>query len=413
MGKLVIKGRIIDGTGKEPFPRGVVIIDGSRIQQIGTNQEIVIPEDAEIIDAKDDTILPGLIDVHVHLSGKSGNQFISFFEPETLKAIRAAASCKTLLDAGFTSVRDVAGLGVYLKRAIAEGIIRGPRISSANRMLTQTAGHGDVHNMPIEYVKNHHSARICDGADDCRKAAREQFREGADFIKISSTGGVMSEKDMPGASQFTIEEIMAIVEEARRVGSYVAAHAQGIEGIKNALKAGVKTIEHGTCLDKEAAEMMLESGAIMVPTLAIGDRVLAKGEESGIPEHVLKKARAGVKIRNQALQRAKEAGVKIALGTDFSDTSITPFNEIAQGLELLVKYGFLPMEVIMAATKIGAEVLQMEKELGTLETGKLADLIIVNSDPIADITCLKNPENIKLVVKNGVIEKNIYCTSTS
>jgi len=402
--------KLIDGTGKEPISDGVVVINGNKIEQIGSKKKIKIPEDAEVLDVGEGTILPGLIDAHMHFMGVSSLNNLMFpIEPEPLKTVRAAASCAKLINAGFTSVRDMGGIiGVYLKRAIAEGVIQGPRISSALRILSQTGGHGDIHMLPIDFVKSRGFGRICDGADECRKAAREQFREGADFIKICSTGGAMSEKGAPGFPQFTIDEISAIVEEARRVKSYVASHAQGAEGINNALKAGVKTIEHGYYLDNEGMELMLKNDAILVPTLVVGDRICTKGDEHGVPEYALRKARESREVQIETIQRARKAGIKIALGTDFNNVPLLPFGENALELELFVKLvGFSAMEAIVAGTKISAEALQMGDKIGTLEKGKFADLIVVNGDPIVDISCLRNPDNITLVIKDGIIEKNI------
>lgn len=407
MGTLVVSGRIIDGTGKDPFD-GTIIISDDKIEQIGPKETVEVPPGAEVIDAGGRTILPGLIDSHLHLMGvRSMNPMVWAIEPIALKAARAVRDCSALLDAGFTSVRDVGGLGVYLKRAIGEGEVRGPRILSANRVLSQTGGHGDTHFLPLEFVEKYGFGRICDGADDCRKAAREQFREGADFIKICSTGGVLSEKDVPGSPQFTIEEIAAIVEEARRVGSFVASHAQGTEGINNALKAGVKTIEHGFHINDESIELMLKNDAIMVPTLAIAHRIVTVGEKFGVPEYGIKKAREAHKAHRDSVVKAKEAGVKVAIGTDFVGGPMLPFGENAVEFELFVELGFTPMEAIVAGTKLGAEALQMGEKLGTLEAGKLADLIIVDGDPLANISCLKDANNIKVVIKDGKIEKRI------
>lgn len=409
--KLIITGRIIDGTGKEPISDGVVVIDGNKIEQVGSKKNIQIPKDAKVIDAGGGTILPGLIDAHLHLVGMKDDKSVGLgiFEPDMSKAIRAAASLPLLLNAGFTAVRDAGGIGLYLKRAIEEGTIKhAPRIRSANKVLSQTGGHGDVHALPLDFVRAHGFGRLCDGADECRLAAREQFREGADFIKICSTGGVLSERDLPTSSQFTFEEISAIVEEARRVGSYVASHAQGTTGIKDALKAGVRTIEHGIYLDEETIDLLLKNNAYVIPTLSIVNRICTSGKENGVPEWGIRKAKIVQEAHIESMKLARKAGVKIATGTDFCSTPLLPFGENALELELFVNaVGFSPMEAIVAGTKISAEALQMSDTIGTLEKGKLADLIVVNGDPIVNISCLRNVDNIKVVIKDGVIEKNI------
>jgi len=405
MTKIAIRGRIIDGTGKEPF-HGVLFIEGGRIQQVETD-DIPIPGDVKIIDAGEGTILPGLIDAHIHFIGSRTLDTARWLiEPVALRAIRTVVDCEKLLAAGFTTVRDVGGLGVYLKRAIAEGEIRGPRILSANKILSQTGGHGDIHYLPLDFVREYGFAKICDGADQCRQAAREQFREGADFIKICSTGGVMSEKDKPQSSQFTMEELKAIVEEAQRVGSYVASHAQGAKGVNDALRAGVKTIEHGIYLGDESIELMLQNDAALVTTLAIVKRICTHGEKFNVPAWGLKKAREAYETHKKAIWKAKKAGVKVAVGTDFCSGELLPFGKNAEELELLVDLGFTPMEAIVAGTKTAAEAIQMGDELGTLEAGKIADVIIVQGDPLADISCLQGEENVKFVMKEGCVEKN-------
>lgn len=409
MKKVVLRGRIIDGTGNGPISDGVIVINRNIIENIGSTRSVKIPKNSKIIDVGKKSILPGLIDSHIHFYGITGldpTQWI--IEPMLLRAMRVAASCELLINAGFTAVRDVGGFGVYLKKALQEGSIKkGPRIFAANRVLSQTGGHGDIHSFPIEFVKTNKFVRICDGETDCIKAAREQFREGADFIKICSTGGILSERDKPEDSQFTFKEICAIVEESSKVGTYVASHAQGAKGIVNALKAGVKTIEHGIYLDEEGIELMLKSKAILVPTFSIIYRLCKHGKDYGIPEYALEKVKTTQGAHIEAIKKAKAAGVKIALGTDFLNVPLLPFGENSLELELFVSIlGLSSMEAIIAGTKIGAEVLQMSDKIGTLEKGKLADMIVVDGDPIYDICCLRKPDNILLVIKDGKVEKD-------
>ena len=412
---LVLKGRIIDGTGKEPISDGVIVINGNKIEEIGFSSKVQIPADAKVVEVgKNSTIMPGLIDAHLHLMGVTGlNSVFWTLEDNIIKAMRVTTGLKPLIDAGFTTVRDAGGLGMYLNRVIKEGLLKPtPRIFSANRVLSQTAGHGDVHSLPLDFVETYGFVRICDGADDCRKAAREQFREGADFIKICSTGGVLSERDKSEWPQFTMEELGAIVEEARRVGSYVASHAQGAEGINNALKAGVKTIEHGIYMNEEGFELMLEKDAVVVPTLSIVERLVTKGKEHNVPEYGIRKSNIAYEAHLETIRKAKKAGVKIALGTDFVNVPLLPFGENSLELEIFVnKIGFSPMEAIVAGTKIAAEALQMSDKIGTLEKDKFADLIVVNGDPSEDISCLRNVKNVLTVIKDGVIEKDISSLS--
>jgi len=408
MSKIAVIGRIIDGTGKEPF-KGVVLVEDEKIAKVGTRGEIQIPEDAKVIKLENGTILPGLIDCHVHLTGARTLDFIrASFEPVAVKAARLVGDCSKLIDAGFTTVRDVGGLGIYMKRVIEEGEVRGPRILAAGKLLSQTGGHGDMHSLPLEIAMDRDFSKLCDGVDGCIKTVREQFREGADFIKICTTGGVLSQGDLPTSSQFNLAEIRAMVEEAKSVGSYVAAHAEGTEGIKNALKAGVRTIEHGDLIDDEGIEMMAEKGAYLIPTLSIKEQINSKGEKHGVPEWGIRKLRMLQELHGDYIKKAKAAGVKIAVGTDFSSKPLFPLGENAMELELLVKQeGFTPMEAIVAATKTSAEAIMMDDKIGTLEEGKLADLIVVEGDPLEDITILRNVENIKVVIKGGKIEKNL------
>lgn len=406
--KKALLGTIIDGTGQKPIEDGMVMIEDDRIVQVSKRDESLL-QGVEVLGNKDLTILPGFIDVHVHIRGvRTMNYALSLLtEPVQLQVLRASADCRAFIEAGFTSVRDVGGYGIYLNQAILDGEIPGPRISSSGKGLSQTGGHFDVHHAPYDFVKsNHPTYRICDGVDECRRAAREQLREGAHFLKIATTGGVMSKRDLPRSSQFSLEEISAIVEEADKVGAYVASHAQGAEGIKNALKAGVKTIEHGFYLDDESIASMLEKEAILVPTLAVIHR-LCRGEEYNAPEWGVRKAKVAQQAHRESILKAKDAGVKIACGTDFLGPPLTPFTECAEELELMVQLGFSPMEAILSYTKIGAQVMQMEDQIGTIEEGKLADIILVEGNPLEDISSLKNTSTIKVVMKGGRVEKNI------
>ncbi|SFJ93892.1 metal-dependent hydrolase family protein [Thermoflavimicrobium dichotomicum] len=399
-------GNLIDGNGGEVLENAGVFIEGERISQVGPVNELKIPDDAEVIDTSGYTIMPGLIDAHMHLFGVTSlNLAIAFLEPNEIQLGRALTDLPKLINAGFTSVRDVGSpISIYIKQLIQEGLYHGPRIKTAYNMLTQTAGHGDLHMLPPELNKN----RVCDGVDDCRKAAREQFRAGADFIKICSTGGVLSEKDDPRFSQFTIDEIRAIVYEAEAVGSFVASHAQGTQGIKNALIAGVKTIEHGIFIDDEGIELMLERDAILVPTLSIVHRLITEGEKHGVPEFGLRKSKEIYEIHKINMRKAYEAGVQMVIGTDFVGCSPVPHGENALELELFVNdLGFSPMEAIVAATKTAAKAMAMEDEIGTIEAGKYADILVVAGNPAENIKVLLDTNNIKKVFVGGKLLKDI------
>jgi imidazolonepropionase-like amidohydrolase len=246
--------------------------------------------------------------------------------------------------------------------------------------------------------------RIADGVDECRRAAREQIREGAGVIKICSTGGVLSEKDAPTQAQFVDEEIAAITTEAHRVGIKVMAHAQSPEGIQNAIQNGVDTIEHGIYLDDATIAMICAHDIILVPTFAIVNAIVTKGASAGVPEYGLQKAKIAHSAHLHSIRNAYQAGVKIAVGTDFCGPDLIPHGENAVELEILVKQlGMTPMEAIIAATKIGAEALGLSSEVGTLEQGKTADLLIVNGNPLENIALLQNPQRLMIVMKEGQI----------
>lgn len=411
--KIAIKnGTLIDGTGGAPKSNNVILVEDSKIVEIITKKddssiEAHTPQDAEVIDATGNTIMPGLIDAHLHLLGIRSMQPVQWtLDMPALRAARATADAQKLIEAGFTSVRCAGSdVSVYLRKAIDEGTIPGPRIVPAHKIITQTAGHGDTHELPLEWAKGSYSlGRIADGADECRRAAREQIREGAGVIKICSTGGVLSEKDRPRNAQFVDEEISAITTEAHRVGIKVMAHAQSPEGIQNAIRNGVDTIEHAIYLDDDTISMMLEHNTVVVPTFAIVNALVTKGAEAGVPDYGLKKAKTSHDEHIKSIKKAYQAGVRIALGTDFCGPDIIPHGENAVELEIFCcQVGMTPMEAIVAATKVGAEALGFEKEIGILEKGMKADLLVVNGNPLEDITCLQNKDNILIVMKDGQI----------
>jgi imidazolonepropionase-like amidohydrolase len=405
-GVTVLKGgRLIDGGGGAPIDNSVVIIKGDMIEAAGRGDAVSIPPGADVLDISGMTVMPGLIDAHCHIHGiKSMHLLTCVLEAPELRGMRAVMDTWRLVDSGFTTVRDCGNPnGPYLKKAIEEGSIIGPRILSCRAVITQTAGHGDVaHSLPMEWAKQRGICRIADGVDECRKAAREQLREGADFIKLCSTGGVMSEKDSPTSSQFTVEEISAMVEEAHNVGVKAASHAQGTRGIKNALLAGIDTIEHGVYLDDEAIEMMIKQETYLVPTLAIFEAIVTRGPQSGVPEVHVEKARVVRETHLKSFERAWQAGISIGLGTDYLSDPMSPMGGNAIELELYVKGGRSPMEAIVSATRTNSELLGLGDTLGTLEPGKLADLIVVKGDPLRDITILRDRANILSVYKDGV-----------
>jgi len=398
-------GRLIDGQGGAPIENALLLIKGERIEAVGGSEAIRIPAGADVIDVTGKTIMPGLLDAHLHFLGiKSMNQVTWIIDPPHLRGMRAVMDAWKVVDAGFTTVRDCGGmLAIYLKRAIEEGSIVGPRIVAAGLAISQTAGHADWHFVPQAWNERLMLGRVADGVAEVRKAAREQLREGADFLKIMTTGGVMSEKDEPTASQFSMEEIQAFVEEAGNASVKTATHAQGTQGIKNALLAGIDSIEHGFYLDDECIELMLKQGTYLVPTFAVAEAIASKVLEVGVMESSVRKARSIQEAQIKAFKKAYQAGVKCGLGTDYLSDPLSPMGGNAIELEMYVKKaGLSPMEAIVCATRNNAGLLGLGDQLGTLEAGKLADAIVVDGDPLQDVTLLKARERITHVFKRGL-----------
>jgi len=299
---------------------------------------------------------------------------------------------------------------------VAEGPLSGlPRIVAAGYSLSQTYGHGDAHFFPPECTDvrtNRHpggagQSLICDGVDECIKATRYALRFGADFIKVCTTGGVMSERDFPADVQFNLDEIKAIVQTAAQVGKFVTAHSQNSRGSKNAILGGVKTIEHGNETNDEVIALAKEHGVIFTSTLAIPRAIIDHGAEVGIAPWALAKAEPEWAMMCNSYKRIRKAGATLASGTDYGGSPLMPFGKNAIELELLVKYAdFTPMETIVAATKNGAMACFIGDKTGTIESGKLADIIVVDGNPLADITLLQDVDKIKIVMLEGKVEIN-------
>ncbi|HXG50933.1 MAG TPA: amidohydrolase family protein [candidate division Zixibacteria bacterium] len=393
--------RLIDGRGGPAVESARILVEGERIAAAGPAHRVAAPEGARRISLGDRTVLPGLIDAHVHLKGwRSSDPDDVLTTPHPLAALRAAADCRKLLYAGFTTVRDCGGcLGPHLRDAIAAREIPGPRILTAYRGLSQT---GRVKKVTWALDVTPLRQEV-DGVDHCVRVVREQIGLGADFIKVSITGRVYAPQSDPGQTAYTPEEIQAIVNEAHRMGRRVAAHAQATQGIKNGVLAGVDSIEHGIYLDEQACEWMRERNTALVPTLSYFYRIATLGEGLGSPAYAVRKAREVVETHMRSFALAMRMGLTIGMGTDFEGTPLFPHGENAMEFELMVQGGMAERDAIVAATATNAAILGIEKNVGTVEAGKLADLIAVPGDPLKDISALRR---VELVMQGGKIARS-------
>jgi imidazolonepropionase-like amidohydrolase len=389
---------MLDGRGSPLVEPARVVVKGERITASGPAERVPLPEGARRISLGARTLLPGLIDAHVHLKGwRSSNPNDILITPHPLAALRAAADCRKLLRAGFTTIRDCGGcLGPHLRDAIAANEIPGPRILTAYRGLSQT---GRV--KKVTWARDITPLRQeVDGIDDCRHIVREHIGLGADLIKVSITGRVYAPQRDPGQAAYRLEEIRAIVEEAHRMGRRVAAHAQATQGIKNGILAGVDSIEHGIYLDEEACQWMRERNTALVPTLAYFHRIATLGESLGSPAYAVDKAKQVVESHLKSFDLAMHMGIRIGMGTDFEGSPLFPHGENGVEFELMVQGGMGERDVIVAATSTNAAILGIEKKVGTIEPDKLADLIAVPGNPLEEISLLRQ---VEFVMQGGRI----------
>ena len=400
--------RVIDGTGAAPIANGIVVVTNDRIVAVGPAGSVRVPAGARQIDLGDMTLLPGFIDMHVHLIGREIEDPGAFQSsvndyPGFGVALGTEHARRTLM-AGFTTVRMVGAPGfqdIGLRKAIDGGYVPGPRIQSAGHSLGITGGHCDENNYRPGLVDGSPETGIADGVDEVRRAVRYQVKYGADVIKTCATAGVLSGGTQGiGASQYSIEELTAMVDEARKLGRKVVAHAHGTEGIKVATRAGVASIDHGSFLDVEGARLMAERGTFLVPTMMAAEAVLRAADAGQMPPLVEAKARAAAAAMQNATRIAKAAGVPIALGTD---AGVGKHGENGHEFTLMVEWGGLtPTEAIVAGTSSAAKLLGWEDRVGTIKAGLWADLVAVPGDPTRDVTAL---ERAAFVMKGGVVFK--------
>ena len=398
-------GSLIDGNSPTPKSRLTLVVEGDRI--VGIETGFVQGDSGDVmIDLKDQTVMPGLMDMHVHIEGQSSpTRYVDGFRlnPSDV-AYRALGYAEKTLMAGFTTVRDLGGSGVNisLRNAINQGLVEGPRIYTCGKAIGTTGGHADPTNGVRKELMGDPGPRegVINGPAEAMKAVRQRYKDGADVIKITATGGVLSVAKDGKRPQFHLEEIEAIVKTAKDYDMITAAHAHGAEGMKRAVLAGITSIEHGTLMTEEVMDLMVARGTYYVPTISAGKAAAANGAKPGYyPPMVAKKAREiGPQIQ-ETFEKAYKRGVKIAFGTD---AAVYPHGENAQEFQYMVEAGMPPMEAIQSATRVPAEMLKIDDKVGTLEVGKWADIIAVDGNPLTDITVMRK---VSFVMKGGEVFK--------
>jgi len=396
-------GRVLDVRSGKYLDHQLILIEGDRIKELGSESSIQphVPSSARWVDLSQSTVLPGLIDAHTHITfnpGQMGYRGLGISFPR--EALIGARNARLTLAAGFTTIRNVHANGysdIALRDAIDAGDVIGPRIRASGPALSITGGHCDNNLLGPQFHASNEG--VANGVPAVMAKVRENVKYGADLIKICATGGVLSKGDSPDLEQFSPEEMRAIVEEAHRLGRKVAAHAHGAQGIKDAVLAGVDSIEHGSFINEEDIQLMKERGTYLVPTLYLSDWFMENYKSLGLTEDVIAKAKFVMPAARQNVARAFREGVKVAFGTD---SSVYPHGLNAREFAVMVKLGMSPLGAIQAATINAADLLGWSDRVGSLEPGKFADLIAVDGDPLQEVSVL---ENVKFVVKGGEVVK--------
>jgi len=401
---LLTNAFLIDCAGNEPREQASVVVEGERISEVRFGDSGPTGGHDAILDCAGMTLMPGLTDAHVHIGAVDVNILDQHREhPSNLVALMMARILEDTLQQGFTTVRDAGGTDWSFKAALERGIVDGPRLLISDRPLSQTGGHGDwrrateTESPEIFCPTAGMRSVVCDGTDEVRRAAREQLRLGADQIKVMASGGAMSHADELSATQYALEELRAAVEEAEAARTYVMAHAYNDESVRNCLESGVRSIEHGNLIDEETARLIAQAGAYLVPTLVTYEALSEEGESYNVPEDVIRKIDEARELGVRALRFAYEAGVRIASGSDL----LGPLQD-RKARELEIKTEVMsPMESLVSATKTNASLFGMEGEIGTVEEGKFADLLVVDGNPLENIAVLQRKANLKLIMKGG------------
>ena len=386
---------LLDGTGAPPVPGHALIVEGRRISWIGPEAQLPEGSDGHAIDGQGGTIMPGMINCHVHLTNDGSPDLFGQVERDsvTVSALRGYLNLQATLQSGVTSVRDCGaanGIALDLARAVDDGLVPGPRIRAAGRVITMTGGHG------------HFIGREADGPAGVRQATRAEIKAGAHFIKAMATGGVLTPGVVPTQTALQPDELEQVAREAHNAGRRAACHAIGNEGIKNAIRAGIDSIEHGFYLDDEALELALDRGTVLVPTLIAVNQIVNNGKTGAMPAWVVEKAESESGHHRESFAAGVRSGMKVAAGTD-AGTPFNPHTYLPQELALMVDYGMRPMEAIVAATRNAAENLDLAPDVGTLEVGRLADIVVVDGDPSSDITAAGR---VRFVMKDGVLARD-------
>ena len=405
----ILAGRLFDSTTDTVRQNVLITIEGERIKSVAANTSMQTPPGATVIDLSHYTVLPGLIDCHTHLDSRADrySEINRFKDTPFDHAFWAVVNARKTLEAGFTTVRDVGSkpfLAVDLRNTINEGFIPGPRIVASGPGISITGGHGDLNNFSpqtrVSMFPDERNFQIADDANQLRHVVRAQVKYGVDVIKILATGGVLSKGDSPGAPQFTFEELKAAADTAHMAGRKIAAHAHGTEGIKNAILAGIDSIEHASLIDDEGIRLAKEHGTYLVMDIYNDDYILNEAPKVGLPQENIDKERMVGRLQRENFEKAVKAGVKMAFGTD---AGVYPHGDNARQFAYMVKYGMTPAQAIRAATSSAADLIGRQSDVGTIEPGKYADIIAVSQDPLADVKVL---EHVDFVMKGGTIYKD-------